>query len=191
MLKISVSQLASDVATILGENLALDCRPEESPFPDIEDRVRVLSPVVLSSLIVEVSHEKILDYKPLNGNIQVNSEGVGTLLLPDDFLRLVSIKLSGWNRTVIEIFEAGEVRTLPLGSRWKGIKGSSQRPAVVIGINKDGKKCLFLYGCRDGDKIEAAGYQPVPTISNTDILEIPVSLYPMLLKELVANLSHS
>ena len=55
MAKVSIHEIASGVAAILGESLALDCRPEESPFPDIEDRVRIMAPAVLASLTTHPS----------------------------------------------------------------------------------------------------------------------------------------
>ncbi|MCH5226058.1 MAG: hypothetical protein J1D77_08640 [Muribaculaceae bacterium] len=64
-------QLAIEVATILGEPLLPDCQPEESPFPGIENRVRILSPSLLASLIFEkADKEGILEvpdslYAPL------------------------------------------------------------------------------------------------------------------------------
>lgn len=50
MAKVSIDQLAMDVAAVLGESLALDCHPAESPFPGIGDQVRILAPGALASL---------------------------------------------------------------------------------------------------------------------------------------------
>ena len=52
MKKFTISQLALDVATLLGESLTLECQPEESPFPRIEDRVRILVPGLIHKLMI-------------------------------------------------------------------------------------------------------------------------------------------
>lgn len=53
MAKTTLKQLATDVATLLGETLEPECRPEECLFPSIEHRVRILAPGLLASLIIE------------------------------------------------------------------------------------------------------------------------------------------
>lgn len=60
-MKVTLEKLTSDVATLLGESLSLECQPEESPFPGIEDRVRILAPGLLSSLLIYPEVEVRLD----------------------------------------------------------------------------------------------------------------------------------
>lgn len=51
MPRISLKDLSSEVATLLGENLALEESPGEIPFPSIEERVRILAPAILAELV--------------------------------------------------------------------------------------------------------------------------------------------
>lgn len=73
-MKRKITQIASDVATLLGESLALECAPEESPFPGIEQRVRLLVPAALAAVS---SHPE--DHRPF----PVINETDDTLTIPD------------------------------------------------------------------------------------------------------------
>lgn len=50
MARISLKQLATEVATLLGESLATDNLLPENPFPGIENRVRILAPGILAGI---------------------------------------------------------------------------------------------------------------------------------------------
>lgn len=69
MKKVTLNQLATDVAILLGEALSLECQPEESPFPNLSDRVQILAPGILSSLLIAVEDDIKLD---------------GSILLPEN-----------------------------------------------------------------------------------------------------------
>lgn len=69
MKKVTLNQLATDVAILLGEALSLECQPEESPFPNLIDRVHTLAPGILSSLLIAVEDDIKLD---------------GSILLPEN-----------------------------------------------------------------------------------------------------------
>ena len=61
MKKVVLKELAEDLATLLGESLQLECQPEESPFPGIEDRVRILAPGILSNILMAPRETVTLD----------------------------------------------------------------------------------------------------------------------------------
>ena len=52
MIEVTFDRLTSDVAAILGESLSLECQPDESPFPGIKERVRILAPGILARLLI-------------------------------------------------------------------------------------------------------------------------------------------
>ena len=52
MKRFTMHQLAQDVAVVLGEALSLECQPEESPFPGIEERVQTLAPGLIHKLLI-------------------------------------------------------------------------------------------------------------------------------------------
>ena len=75
-MKATIHQIAMDVAALLGESLSLQCLPEESPFPGIEDRVRILAPGILQNLLM--APDVAID---LNGSIEVSESLYNKLLL--------------------------------------------------------------------------------------------------------------
>lgn len=58
MTKVSFRQLATEVSTLLGESPETASIPEECPFPNIENRVRVLAPGILSEILYETAQKE-------------------------------------------------------------------------------------------------------------------------------------
>ena len=58
--------------------------------------------------------------------------GYGIAKLPDDFLRLVSFKMSDWDYAVTTAITEDDPRYAMQHSRYGGIKGNPQRPVVAV-----------------------------------------------------------
>ena len=191
-MKISLDSLASDVAALLGESLQLECQPEESPFPTIKEQVRIRAPAILSELLSECSPEFLYGYgKQINSKAEKDDSGVVTLELPDDFLRIIYLQMSDWARPVTEISSHKSSEALKQSSRWKGIKGTPQRPVAIFGFTSTGKRCLRLYSSNADATLVQAQYMPVPKADADDMINIPQSLYPILLNKLLCALHPS
>ena len=132
MAKIDISRMASDVATLLGESLARECLPEDSPFPDLEDRVKILAPEILALLILEAPHEASGEFKTFPDTPVAGPDGVTILPVPEDFLRLVSLKMSDWEREVTVLSAPGSPEAALQSSRWTGIRGNKSKPAAIM-----------------------------------------------------------
>lgn len=65
-----------------------------------------------------------------------NDRTVGTIAVPDDFLRLVSFKMDDWQRSVTELAVKGD----PISRRQanKHIRGGISRPVGVLSKNSSG-----------------------------------------------------
>lgn len=187
MTSVSIKNLASDVATLLGESLALECHPQESPFPDIEDRVRILVRGTLANLIAEAKPEELSDGNPLMANPVTDSQGMVTITLPEDFHRLVCVKMSDWSRAVTEVSPGGTPLSNRQSSRWNAIRGTPQRPVAVMDFNSAGR-ILKLYSSGKDAKLETGVYIPRPEISSGDTIEIPGAIYHALLSKLLTAL---
>lgn len=131
-MKISIKQLASDVAALLGESLAPECQPEESPFPDLEERVRILAPMVLSDLIMETGTFLPPGWKEIKTDVQRSEDGIVTLPLPADYLKFVSVKMSDWKKPLTVYITPDDERASPLSSKWEGVKGNRERPVALL-----------------------------------------------------------
>lgn len=87
----------------------------------------------------------------------------GYVLLPDDFLRLVSFKMDDWQRTVHEAIDVGDPRYVLQSSAYKGVRGTPEKPVVAVAPYSDGL-ALEFFSCRSDDAvIAAATYLPLPT----------------------------
>lgn len=191
MMTLEIRRLASDVATLLGESLAEECRPEESPFPGMEERVRLLAPAILSRLITETPVDSLGEGKPLLASPRINNEGVVTITLPDDFLRLIAVRMSDWDVCLSRIIREGDQHFDCLKSKRAAIRGTPRRPAASVSFDEEGRQCLRLYSSDLDASLLTARYMPLPEVSSDDTIDIPPLLYPPLIEAICQKVTPS
>lgn len=90
----------------------------------------------------------------------------GWVLLPDDFMRLVVYKMSDWERPVYEAITPNSPIYALQSSRFKGLRGTSQKPVCAISIRPEGR-ALEFYSCKsENATVERGVYLPYPKIEN-------------------------
>lgn len=90
----------------------------------------------------------------------------GWIVLPDDFMRLVVFEMSDWERPVYEAITPADPRYSRQRSRFKGIRGTAQRPVAALVVRAEGK-VLEFYSCKSqAAHISQAAYVPYPMIDN-------------------------
>lgn len=95
----------------------------------------------------------------------------GHIRLPDDFMRFIIFQMSDWERPVFYAIGTDEPAYLKMSSRFRGIRGTAQRPVCVVSINHEGN-ILEFYSCKSTDaKVSKALYLPYPEIVN-DVIGI-------------------
>lgn len=105
-----------------------------------------------------------------------DGSGRGWILLPDDFLRLVSFRMSDWDCPVL-----APLPTLPevlarQHGPWAGLRGSPCRPVCVVTARSFGN-VLEFFSCRDERATMAEGlYIPRPVIGDDGGIQIPATL---------------
>lgn len=88
----------------------------------------------------------------------------GWVLLPDDFMRLVVFEMDDWEQAVYQAISTDDPEYEKQRSRFKGIRGTAQRPVCAIAIRPEGK-VLEFYSCKTTDaKVSRAMYLPYPRI---------------------------
>lgn len=189
MLTLAIKSLASNVATLLGEPLALECSPEESPFPNIEDRVRILAPGLLKDLLSRTNWRKHRYLKSFSRNISIDEAGVVSIPLPEDFLNLVEVKMSDWKIPVTQISESTPDLLLKMASPFSGIRGNPENPVALISTDATGDAVLKLFSSSKGATLEMALYVPMPAIGIDDTLSIPPCLLDELLEMLAGKIT--
>lgn len=136
---------------------------------------------LVRSKIVEAVHrvETIAPVNRLDVGVDFSDAGVywdnlesGRLILPDDFMRLIAFRMSDWERTVYMAISVDDPLYEKQSSRFKGIRGNTQRPICAI-VNGAEGKLLEFYSCNSTDAyIARANYIPYPTVDLDGGIEI-------------------
>lgn len=96
-----------------------------------------------------------------------NVEGIGSgyVLLPPDFMRLLSFQMTDWVQPVFETIEPGSPKYQLQSSRFPGLRGNPQSPVVAL-VNRSIGRVLEFYSCTGGEgtAIKQANYLPEPRI---------------------------
>ncbi|MGM9836050.1 MAG: hypothetical protein ACI30L_04800 [Muribaculaceae bacterium] len=101
----------------------------------------------------------------------------GWVLLPKDFLRLVVFEMDDWEQAVYQAISTDDPEYEKQHSRFKGIRGTAQRPVCSIGIRPEGR-VLEFYSCKSTDaKVRRAIYMPYPKIDEDGGVDISERCY--------------
>lgn len=88
----------------------------------------------------------------------------GWCLLPEDFMRLVVFQMDDWERPVYHAISEDDEEYQKQSSRFKGIRGTAQKPVCAIAIRPEGR-VLEFYSCKSTDAmVSRAVYLPYPKI---------------------------
>lgn len=101
----------------------------------------------------------------------------GWVLLPQDFLRLVVFEMSDWERAVYTAISTDDPDYEKQRSRFKGVRGTAQKPVCAIAIRPEGK-VLEFYSCKSTDaQVSRAMYIPYPEIDEYGGVDISERCY--------------
>lgn len=93
---------------------------------------------------------------------------VGDMLVPSDFMRLVSLQMADWSRPGRLISE-DDAEYQWQSSRWSGVRGCPEKPIVAAVQYADGLH-LELYSCEKNEtNIKRFVYLPLPSIASEKI----------------------
>lgn len=96
----------------------------------------------------------------------------GWVLLPKDFLRLVVFEMDDWEQAVYQAISTDDPEYEKQRSRFKGIRGTAQRPVCVIAIRPEGR-VLEFYSCKSKNaQVSRAMYIPYPKIDEDNGVDI-------------------
>lgn len=104
-------------------------------------------------------------------------DGKGFIILPDDFMRLLSFRMSDWKRTVFEAISETDPRYALQSSRFAGICGNPEKPVVAVVRRSEGL-VLEFYSCRDNSATVAqAAYMPFPRVDRHGGIDVAEGCY--------------
>lgn len=101
----------------------------------------------------------------------------GWVLLPHDFLRLVVFEMDDWEQAVYTAISTDEPEYEKQRSRFKGIRGTSQKPVCAIAIRPEGR-VLEFYSCKTNQaQVRRAVYIPYPKIDEDGGVDVSERCY--------------
>ena len=101
-----------------------------------------------------------------------NGAYVGTVYLPSDMIRLLSVKASDWNRSAEIITEEDDAYKIQC-NRF-GVRGNPERPIAAL-IHRSGERYLELFTSKSNTATVSLTYVGMPSISSGNI-ELPETL---------------
>ncbi len=101
----------------------------------------------------------------------------GWVLLPEDFMRLVVFEMDDWEQAVYQAITTDDQEYEKQHSRFKGLRGTSQRPVCALGIRPEGR-VLEFYSCKSKDaQVSRAIYIPYPKIDEDGGVDVNERCY--------------
>ncbi len=173
----------------------LDLDAEDLPLVHVPDAQALTVDAIVRSLIVQGATQVICEAPlsklqtgvPVRGGVawrDAPGVGMGLLLLPDDFLRLIALRMSDWQRDA-KIISAHDAEYQWQSSRFPGVRGNPQRPVVAVVSTPAGWAAeLYTSQAGPGVTLSKALYQPVPVIRH-DAIELP----PLLFHEVIDRIA--
>ena len=187
MEKVLVDELVKEVRVTLDENQV------ESEYLQSSTENMELNEIIRSKMpdavrgIVEMCPVSLLNADALtlaDDDLTTNKDGSGYVVLPNDFLRLVSFKLASWNRAVTSVADEGSPTGLMQRNAFT--RGTPMKPVCVLSHKADGRRVLEYFTASGGnDTVERALYVPNPSIVTEDGNE-KISI-PHLLRASIVN----
>lgn len=173
MKRILVDDFINDVRITLDEN-----SPESAYLYESSDNIElddIIRHKVLDAIRLALEDAPLSFLEPIEVStptIVGNEDGSGKVSIPDDFLRLVGLKLAGWNRGVSMVYNKGS--EIDYIQRNKYTRGTSIKPICVFSHMDDGSRCLeYFVAAKNSDgsynhTIEHYHYVPLPSIEQTE-----------------------
>lgn len=170
-----LSDLARDVRVALDHN---NSSASLSGLRDVDtltlDEI-ILSKIELAARLIEIAAPSYMvgPGEPFGDSIGWDSEpgyGSGFVMLPRDFLRLVSFKMSDWSMAATVAITEDDPLYAHQRSRYPGVRGCPQRPIVAV-VQRPVGLVLEFYSCTGGPDvyITRGRYLPVPKAVNGSI----------------------
>ena len=153
-MRYGIDDILRDVRVALDLNITSEALENDVDTLSVDDIIR--SNIERSAYIIERDAPlHLLDEGKDFGDCSISwrsnvGYGMGSILLPDDFLRLVSFQMSDWSMPVSTFIDESDPLYLLQQSRYEGIRGNPQHPVVAI-VHKPIGKVLEFYSCKCGN----------------------------------------
>lgn len=174
-----IDKIMQDVRICIDENMQSDALIESSDIDTL-----ALDEIIKSKILEAIQrvHRDAPNYLLEGGHnfgdaVYWRELESGWVLLPKDFLRLVVFEMDDWDQAVYQAISTDDPEYEKQHSRFKGIRGTAQRPVCAIAIRPEGR-VLEFYSCKSTDaKVSRAIYIPYPKIDEDGGVDISERCY--------------
>lgn len=150
--------------------MRLNLPPSEPSFPAAFKTATLPVDDLIASVIEESAREAVAAVAPdaypepkmIPGRPDWRSDFDCAVTLPDDFLRLVAFRMSGWRRNVTRLILPDEEEHALLSSPFRFIRGTPDRPRCYLLNEASGAKLIACSSERREEEMEVGLYVPVP-----------------------------
>lgn len=169
-----LDKIAEDVRIALDQNMSSDALTE---IGDVD--TLALNDIIKSKIVEAVKriHSEAPPYL-LDGGCNFGDavywmeHSSGWVLLPEDFMRFVVFEMDDWASPVFTCFNTDDPEYAKQHSRFKGIRGTAQRPVCFVSIRPEGR-VLEFYSCNSEEaKVSRGVYLPYPKVDEYGAIEI-------------------
>lgn len=168
-----------NLADIVGDiKVALDLNMDSTPLTDLGDVDTLSLDEIIESKVVDAvrtvestAPTHLLDKgKDIGGTVVWNSDkSSGYIMLPDDFMRLVSFKMSDWHRALFAAITPESPEYALQYSPFPGLRGNPQKPVCALVMHSEGM-ALEFFSCKDDEQTVAqAQYIGMPKLEDGKI----------------------
>lgn len=171
MLRVAVDDLVRDVRIALDENALQNAYIQfDRDNLELDDVIKAKLPEAARDITEAASVDSLEPEVMAVGVSPI--DGGGILSIPDDFLRIVSLKMKGWNRSVTFIAEEGS--DIEFMQRNPYTRGTATKPVCVFTKDADGKKAIEYFGV--ASEVDKALYMPIPAVVSEEGVDVlPIS----------------
>lgn len=114
----------------------------------------------------------IVDIPTTTIKIVADKNGLATMPLPKNYLRLTLVDMESWTHPVREAFLDTDEIAKTCSSKFKAIRPNKYRPCVIESQG-GGTPTLKLYGADEGSEITQAQYIPIPSFDTDNTILLP------------------
>lgn len=175
----NIDKIMEDVRVCIDQNMTSEALVESGDIDTL-----ALDEIIKSKILEAIQrvHMEAPPYLLENGHnfgdaVYWKEMESGWVLLPSDFMRLVVFEMDDWERAVYTAISVDDPDYEKQHSRFKGIRGTAQKPVCVLAIRPEGK-VLEFYSCKSTDaQVSRAIYIPYPVIDDDGGVDVSERCY--------------
>lgn len=175
----NIDKIMEDVRVCIDQNMTSEALVESGDIDTL-----ALDEIIKSKILEAIQrvHMEAPPYLLENGHnfgdaVYWKEMESGWVLLPSDFMRLVVFEMDDWEQAVYTAISVDDPDYEKQRSRFKGIRGTAQKPVCVLAIRPEGK-VLEFYSCKSTDaQVSRAMYIPYPVIDEDGGVDVSERCY--------------